>query len=212
MHPMTFAPPPLYGLDIETDTTVDGLDALQAGIVAVALSGDDGDEVFLGTERDILRRVDRRLAELPSGVIVTWNGRSFDLPFIAHRSQICGVDLGLWSPDPAPAWPPPDGGARWGWGAHRHLDGLLMYRSDVRRVLDISCGLKSLALLMGLAPVQVDYESLHELPDEQMAAYVASDARLARDLVRRRLPAAMAWADLAGSDTRTDHSSGFRIG
>ena len=40
----------VYGLDIETDTTVDGLDPAVAPIVTVALSNDGSDEVFTGPE------------------------------------------------------------------------------------------------------------------------------------------------------------------
>ena len=48
------AVPTVYGLDIETDTTVDGLDPLVARVVAVAVAGptgvtifDDGNEALL---------------------------------------------------------------------------------------------------------------------------------------------------------------------
>ena len=78
---------PLYGLDIETDTTVDGLDPSRAASVAVGLATPEGDEVFLGDESGILARLDRRLAQLPAGVVVTWNGSSFDLPFLAARAS-----------------------------------------------------------------------------------------------------------------------------
>lgn len=200
MHPMQS--PPLYGLDIETDTAVDGLDAQRAAVVAAALSTAEGDEVFLGEESDILRRLDRRLGQLPAGVIVTWNGRSFDLPFLAHRAMRAGIPLdlrlALHGPDRAP-WPPADGGYRARWGPHAHLDGYLLYRADVRRVFGVSCGLKALSRMTGLAPVQVDYDALHELDDGLLAAYVASDARLARELVDRRLPVALASID------RIDH-------
>ena len=47
--------PNVYGLDIETDTTVDGLDSEVAPVVTVALSLDDYDEVFSGDEPSILR-------------------------------------------------------------------------------------------------------------------------------------------------------------
>ena len=47
-----------YGLDIETDTTVDGLDATCSAIVAVAVSTVAGDRVLTGDERQILRSLD----------------------------------------------------------------------------------------------------------------------------------------------------------
>ncbi len=197
-------PVPLYGLDIETDTTIDGLDPSCAAVVAVGLATPDRDEVFLGDETDILTRVDRRLAELAPGVVVTWNGGSFDLPFLAARARVTAtpLDLELWPTRPpehaaadVASWPPPPDGFGGRWGEHAHLDGYRTYRSDVRRSLGLSCGLKAMARLVGIEPVEVDYEQLHTLSDHDMAAYVASDARLACVLVQRRLPAVLAAVD-----------------
>ncbi len=196
---------PLYGLDIETDTTVDGLDPACATVVAIGLATPERDEVFLGDEADILRRVDRRLRELPPGVVVTWNGCSFDLPFLAIRAAVCDTPLGLelWCRTgadadgslPAVCWPPPPQGFGGRWAPHAHLDGYLTYRADVRRSLGLSCGLKAMSRLVGLQPVEVDYDQLHTLSDHDLAAYVASDARLACRLVQRRLPAVLAAVD-----------------
>jgi len=52
----------VYGLDIETDTTVDGLDPAVSPVMTVALSNDGCDEVFTGPEDVILRAVDECLA------------------------------------------------------------------------------------------------------------------------------------------------------
>ena len=81
---------PYYGLDIETDTTVNGLDPTQAEIVAIALTmpySSDGDVVLTGPEHQMLRDLDQLLQELPAGVLVTWNGAAFDLPFLAERAR-----------------------------------------------------------------------------------------------------------------------------
>ena len=78
--------PSVYGLDIETDTTINGLDSEVAPVLTVALSLYDYDEVFSGDEPTILTQLDRRLAELTSGVLATWNGAAFDLPFLADRA------------------------------------------------------------------------------------------------------------------------------
>jgi hypothetical protein len=86
---------PVYGLDIETDTSVNGLDPAVGGIVTVALSGPDGDEVFDGLEIEMLAAVDARLAGLTPGVLATWNGAFLDLPFLADRAAHHGVALGL---------------------------------------------------------------------------------------------------------------------
>ena len=86
---------PLYGLDIETDTTTDGLDPAVSAIVAVAVSTDTRDHVFTGSEPSILRHLDRLVSRLPAGLLVTWNGATFDLPFLDCRSRQVGVPLGL---------------------------------------------------------------------------------------------------------------------
>ena len=195
---------PYYGLDIETDTTVNGLDPTQAEIVAIALTmpySSDGDVVLTGPEAQMLKDLDDLLQELPAGVIVTWNGAAFDLPFLAERARRAGVPLHLrLAEDPSlddPRRPSRDGRSayRASWGAHRHLDGYRLYRADVGRALRLPCGLKPMAKLVGLQPVEVDREQIHQLSPQDLHEYVASDARLARELVVRRLPAAARFAD-----------------
>jgi DNA polymerase elongation subunit (family B) len=184
--------PAVYGLDIETDTSVDGLDPAVSPVVSAALSTGDGDEVFGGPERDLLAAVDARLRSLDPGILATWNGAAFDLPFLADRAAVAGVPLGLrLVPDPTVVLSrgPLAGHAgayRALWYGHRHLDGYRMYRGDVGRVLHISCSLKAIARVVGLTPVEVDRERIHELALDELDAYVASDARLTRMLVERR--------------------------
>ena len=74
MHP----PALIYGLDIETDTSVDGLDPAESPVVTVALSTPAGDEVFAGPEADMLAALDARIRRLEPGVLATWNGAAFD--------------------------------------------------------------------------------------------------------------------------------------
>lgn len=168
---------PTYGLDIETDTVLDGLDPEVSPIVAVAVTGESIEHVIDGDESTILRRLDALLGSMPPGVIITWNGTKFDLPFIAHRAAIVGVDLGLVDPS---------GRARW--HGHTHLDGYLLYRADVGDSTNLPCGLKPLSRFVGLPVIEVDRTRIHELTTEQCRAYVASDAHLARELVLRRWP------------------------
>src|SRR5690554_4261296 len=154
--------PPVYGLDIETDTRVDGLDPSRSAVLTVGLSCDGHDEVFSGPEAALLRDLDDRLAELEPGVLATWNGAAFDLPFLADRAAAAGVPLGLvlrHDPGIAMAHPPLPGhpGAyRAAWHHHGHVDAYRLYRGDVGRALRVSCSLKSIARLVGLAPVEVD--------------------------------------------------------
>ncbi len=191
---------PHYGLDIETDTTIDGLDPTTSPVVAVAVSTVQGDTVLTGAEADILRGLDDLLRSLPPGVIVTWNGSSFDLPFLDHRAAVLGVPLGLLlcTSERRPvqtAWPPPPDGCRATWAQHSHLDGFRLYRADVRRTIGLSCGLKAMARLVGLPVVEVDRAGIHDLSAAELESYVSSDARLARQLVARRMPGAAASVD-----------------
>jgi DNA polymerase elongation subunit (family B) len=185
-------PTPIYGLDIETDTLIDGLDPAVSPVVLAALSSPEGDEVYDGPEPALLRALDRRLAALPPGIVATWNGAVFDLPFLSDRAAAAGVPLGLWLvPDPTVVLSRGplrghEGAYRAGWYHHRHLDAYRMYRGDVGRVLRISCSLKAIARLVGLTPVEVDRERIHELPTAILHDYVTSDARLARLLSERR--------------------------
>ncbi|MEM9464398.1 MAG: 3'-5' exonuclease [Actinomycetota bacterium] len=186
------SPLPLVGLDIETDTTVDGLDPSRSEIVALALSGEGFELVFDGDEATLLAAADLALADLTASVLVTWNGAGFDLPFIARRAARLGLDLGLsleFDPSipgrhvPLPGEP---ARVRGRWHHHRHLDGYQVFRSDVGQTLPVSCGLKPLARFVGLPIVEVDRTRIHELSAADRRAYVASDARLARALVERR--------------------------
>ena len=188
--------PPVYGLDIETDTSENGLDPRVAPVVTVALAGPGYEEVFTGREEELLAAVDERLAELEPGVLATWNGAAFDLPFIADRAELHDLDLGLrLRLDPGIAMrreplPGHEGAYRGAWYRHQHLDAYRVYRGDVGPALRISCSLKSIARLVGIVPVEVDRTRIHDLSREALHAYATSDARLARVLTERRWPTA----------------------
>ena len=155
--------PNVYGLDIETDTTINGLDSEVAPVVTVALS-------HVRLRRGVQwRRSDdpdasstARLTELTAGVLATWNGAAFDLPFLADRAALLDLPLGLrlqhdpsirMQHQPLPGHP---GAYRARWYRHGHIDAYRLYRGDVGPALRVSCSLKSIARLVGLAPLQVD--------------------------------------------------------
>ncbi len=184
---------PLYGLDIETDTTFNGLDPRVARIVAVAVSAMGTEEfVATGEEAGLLVALDRHLAAAKPGVLVTWNGGAFDLPFLAARAAVASVPLGLelaW--DPAayrPGHTPLPGclGAYAAtWHGHLHVDAYRAWRNLVDP--EAPCGLKAVARTEGFDPFEVDDISrLHEVALADLRRYVASDARLARRLAERR--------------------------
>ena len=123
----------IYGLDIETDTRHDGADPAVAAVRTIALSCRRLDEVFTGDEATLLADLNDRLASLPPGILATWNGATFDLPFIADRARLLGVDLDLRlcldrrltlgrTPLPGHA-----GAYRGAWGHHGHVDTFRLY-------------------------------------------------------------------------------------
>ena len=181
--------PLLYGLDIETDTTVNGLDPAVSSVVAVSLSTEDDVLTFTGPEKMLLRSLDRHLKSLPRGVLVTWNGSGFDLPFLSDRAAVLRARLGLrLTPDDSlpHKHPPLTGHAspyRARWHKHLHVDACCVYRTLLPA--DVSCALKPVARDAGFVVVEEDRERLHELDAGALVRYVASDADLARLLAQR---------------------------
>jgi hypothetical protein len=179
----------LYGLDIETDTTVDGLDPSRSSILAVSLSSADGQLTFRGPERQLLSALDQHLQEASPGVLVTWNGSGYDLPFLAERARRARVRVGLRLLADAglPHRHPPIAGHpapfRATWHRHGHLDACCLYRTLVPE--GTSCSLKSLARAAGLPVVEVDASRVHDLDHHVLDRYVASDAWLTRQLAIR---------------------------
>jgi DNA polymerase elongation subunit (family B) len=200
---LTLAPmPPLLGLDIETDTTVDGLDPHVGRVVAVAVALEHHVTVFDDRdERLLLARVDAFLAGAEAGVVVTWNGGGFDLPYLTTRASLLDVDLGLHlRHDPAldDHHRPLTGHAgayRASWHRHCHLDAYRMYRAERGPASEVPCSLKAVARQAGLRPVEVDASQVHLLSRAECASYVASDARCTAELARRRWPGAAVWID-----------------
>jgi DNA polymerase elongation subunit (family B) len=185
--------PPVYGFDVETDTSVDGLDPNCAAIVAAAVATAGTTTVFSDDdEATLLDRLDWHLASLEPGVVATWNGAAFDLPFVADRARRHGLVLGLRlriDPSIARRHPPlagHHGAYRASWHGHAHLDGYQVFRADVAPALNVSGSLKSVARLCGLRPLQLDAAALHRSSRGDVADYVASDARCTRELVARR--------------------------
>ena len=192
----------IYGLDIETDNTEDGLDPAVASVRAIALSGRNFDELFVGDEADILLALDARLAALPTGVVATWNGSAFDLPFLADRARILGIDLGLKlcldrrltlhrAPLPGHA-----GAYRASWHDHGHLDTFRIYGAEAGAAQRLS--LRSLGRLVGIGGQDVHPARTQTLCNEALHACAPSDARLARVLAERRWPAAARMIDRVG--------------
>lgn len=193
---------PVYGLDIETDTAQGGLDPRLSPVVAVALASECGVTVMRGPEARLLREVDSILALVEPGVLVTWNGSGFDLPFLADRAGRHGIQLGLRLQLDAgivrshPPLPGHAGFYRATWYGHDHLDAYLAYRA-LAGADEGSLALKAVAARAGLDAVEVDRSRIHELEPEELASYVASDASLALTLARARWSETSAFVDRA---------------
>lgn len=186
----------IYGLDIETDIRTDAADPAVAAVVRVALSGRRFDEVFEGPEADLFADLDDRLAGLAPGVIATWNGSTFDLPFIADRARLLGVDLGLrlcmddrltmqraLLPGHRSAY-------RAAWHQHTHVDTFRLYGRPA--AAGPWSSLRNIGRVLGLspAPTAASTARFEPLSTEAQHAHAASDARLARVLAERRWSAA----------------------
>jgi DNA polymerase elongation subunit (family B) len=191
---------PTYGLDIETDTGCGGLDPRISPILAVAVASESDVVVIRGAEDGLLRQLDDYLAGLAPGIIVTWNGAGFDLPFLDDRARRFGVSLGL-RIEPAPdirrhhpPLPGHSGSYRATWHDHSHLDAYLAYRALAGDAGD-SLALKAVAGRAGLDVVEVDRTRIHELAAADLERYVASDATLALALARARWSEILAFKD-----------------
>src|SRR5690606_31540946 len=147
-----------------------GLDPRVGRVLCAALSGPGGEIVVANAaEADLLRELDGWIHDLTPGVLVTWHGAGFDLPYLATRARLAGVELGLVVElDPSlpirEPLPGHEGAYRGAWYSHRHLDAYRVFRADGGRTFGLSCSLKSLAGLAGVAPVDADATREQERP------------------------------------------------
>jgi len=200
----------IYALDLETDTTINGLDPRVAAITECAVSTAAGDTVRGADhgEATMLFNLDRQLSALPPGLIVTWNGAFFDLPFLYTRRRILSVppsstlhSFGLHLLPQFGLTPKYDyiGDHTCGYTAvwlreddsdvpHQHLDISFAYRK-VAADLGVKHALKPVARALGITVIEVDREHMHLLTPAQRTAYAASDTRATRELAIRLLGA-----------------------
>jgi hypothetical protein len=180
----------LYGLDIETDTAIDGRDPRVAGVIAIAIADANGAiAVLCGPERAALRGMVAVLDDLPPGVVTTWNGSGFDLPFIAERCAKLGIALPweLTATDlPAKYAPLPNRAGRYRatLGAHAHADIAWAYEEYCNETAT-PWSLKPLAHALGIPAIEADREHAGDLPTDELVAYVVSDALVTAKLAHR---------------------------
>lgn len=162
----------LTALDIETT----GLDpaAPDAAVTEVAYMSATGHGVIAGDEASILSRLADLLDTL-TGTVVTWNGSGFDWPYLLHRAAAHGIALPVSVTGVRPG-KYRDGimvaGRRW-----RHADVWTAW-GPMMSGLHLPGGLKPVARLMGLDPIELDRERMGEYSPEERAAYALSDVRV----------------------------------
>ena len=178
---MEFPARAIYGLDIETDTTIDGRDPLVARILSVAVATADRSTCVVfesHDEQEMLESLNATLNALPAGMVATWNGSGFDLAFLMHRASVHNVvlDWQVTDSDRTSKYPPVLGTVLQGTlGPHRHVDvayAFMEYAADN----NVKWSLKPVARSLGMEPVEVDRANTHLLSQEVLAEYVASDA------------------------------------
>jgi DNA polymerase elongation subunit (family B) len=172
----------IYGLDIETDTTIDGRNPRVSRIVAAALVPVEGDALVLRHQDEgelISALIEQTATLVPNDVVCTWNGSGFDLPFISIRAEVLGIDLGwdMWRSSRSSKYEPVgyDFSLRARVGQAPHMDVAPAYK-EVAVSLGCDWSLKPVCSALGFSPLSVDRERIHELTLEELDAYVASDA------------------------------------
>lgn len=181
---------PIYALDIETDTTIDGRDPSVAAVIAVSIADTGGPlAVLLGPEKMVLGATIAALDALEPGIVATWNGSGFDIPFIQERSDLLGIRTG-WEvlPTDRPSKYPPIGGRAGRYscalGRHRHAD-IAWGWQDHCINNSVAWSLKPLAHSLGIEAIEADREHAADLLRDELFAYVASDAHVTAILAQR---------------------------
>jgi uncharacterized protein YprB with RNaseH-like and TPR domain len=201
----------IYGLDIETDNSPGhhGLDPARSSVTQVSLVTATGAFDIETDEFHLLTNLDALLLSLEPGLLVTWNGSFFDMPFLADRAAAhedtmhpdsWGLRL-LHQPGLTPKyvpeagmtgytgkpggyaslWTNPDGSTR-----HTHLDISQAYRNTAA-ALGVTWSLKPVAKALGIDMVELDRTRLQDYSLTERAAYVNSDAIGTRLLALRLL-------------------------
>ncbi len=202
---------PRYALDIETapldPNTADPREGLYwptARITTVAVYNpsvsfviEDGDE-----SRLIMATVDR-LADLPGGIICTWNGANFDYPMLIGRSRMLNLpdwwDSIVLDPTITPKYEPQPGFEPVGHdlilsaasGQHSHLDVAYLWK-EWAASNDVKWRLKDVARANGMNPIEVDREHMDRLTVAERLGYNFSDTVVTYDLAPGPDPAQLA--------------------
>ncbi len=177
----------LIGFDIETDTTINGLDPGVAEITSIAVWSPDVQTVFdQGDERGRIAGFLELLDELPPGIACSWNGCCFDGPFIESRARLVGLETGfdivldhriVPKYSFLPGW---DAAARLRLRGHRHADVAYAYRDyalSTPALGEKRWGLKYVAESLGIEMIRIDASQMHRYSAETRHEYNLSDSR-----------------------------------
>jgi hypothetical protein len=190
----------IIALDIETDTSPchnpileccerRGLDPSLTPITVVSLQLRDGNRIYRSSEKGekaALEALDYDLRSL-TGILVTWNGSVFDMPFLAERYKYFEIENGLvLHPDPVievkyKPLPGHNGGYRVSWYQLDHADIAFAYKEEAERIR-VPWSLKQIAVAHGLAPIEVERKQMHNMSPSELDNYVASDTRVTYEL------------------------------
>jgi DNA polymerase elongation subunit (family B) len=190
----------VYGLDIETDTTINGVSPKDSSVISAAVASADGSvcEVFdAASERELLEQLLGYLEGLEPGIITTWNGSGFDLAFLVERMRIVGIThpWTLWPSARAAKYPPVGGHTvRAKLSSHSHADIAYAFKA-LATDCSIEWALKPMARHFGHDPVEVDRAATHLLTSSELRAYVASDAIVTAALAEHLGEGLLLWVD-----------------
>lgn len=171
----------IYALDIETDNSINGLDPRVSFVRSVAVYGENS--TFLSaaqtpdTEGALLAGLAEHLDKLEPGVVVTWNGAAFDIPFICDRYTPFPATL---VPDPSlvPKYDPlpgHQGAYRIIFARHHHLDIAYHYK-DEALASGLRWSLKPIAHHHGIEAIEIDAAEAWRLSVCELLTYNLSDA------------------------------------
>lgn len=156
------------------------LEPLEGAVLCVGIARDDGPVRVLWepTEAETLAVLAKGLAAYPGHPICTWNGLTFDLPFLWRRAlhhRVTGLPARLYAPKP--------------WGNHRHVDLYSIWSAAQRRARG---RLPEVARYLGIE-VEPDLDGAgvptlwasatdetREQIRQQITAHVTQDVRLTR--------------------------------
>jgi DNA polymerase elongation subunit (family B) len=197
-----FSIPRIYAGDIETDNSEGhGLNPLLGRITEIAIQGHDAASTAVFSdddEKELLRKFTWHMRTLEPGLVVTWNGSFFDLPFIQTRADILAAASPLQIEVDENLKPKYDllpgytGGvvgtfdSRRGRVPHQHLDISGAYKQFAADH-GVSWSLKPVCAAAGIDMYEIDRTRLQDYTAAERERYVLSDTNGTLQLAYRLL-------------------------